>query len=297
MSTKLAMAALLAGCNPFYGLAPVELIMDAPVIVDVDDDGVTDAADNCRTSANATQQDVDEDGVGDACDNCPLVANPDQGAKGDLDAIGDACDPRPVTAGDCIVLIDTFSTTEGIAATWDVRGDARISPQPGALRVEPGTGPVTLLARTPATMGRYDVTLLADITVKTGALWVVSNVTTDDVGTTCGVVYDPINLGAIGAETWSRGTQPATATIGDLYPEPGGTMTTIRMTQPVALPGAVMCRVEHGYALGLSGTVISSQTVPAGGAAGFRLAVDPATIRGIAIYQATAGACPDPIVR
>jgi hypothetical protein len=37
-------------------------------VADMDLDGVFDGADNCPTSANATQSDVDDDGAGDACD-------------------------------------------------------------------------------------------------------------------------------------------------------------------------------------------------------------------------------------
>lgn len=43
--------------------------------VDFDDDGIVDAADNCRAVANAFQADSDHDGIGDACDNCSNVAN------------------------------------------------------------------------------------------------------------------------------------------------------------------------------------------------------------------------------
>lgn len=42
--------------------------LDAP---DADEDGIPDAADNCRTVANRGQQDGDADAVGDACDACP----------------------------------------------------------------------------------------------------------------------------------------------------------------------------------------------------------------------------------
>jgi hypothetical protein len=51
---------------------------------DVDQDGVIDAADNCRDLPNPAQRDTDHDGIGDACD-------PDD----DNDGIDDAADPCP----------------------------------------------------------------------------------------------------------------------------------------------------------------------------------------------------------
>ncbi|MGQ0761772.1 MAG: Calx-beta domain-containing protein [Acidobacteriota bacterium] len=61
---------------------------------DADNDGVSDAADNCPTTANPDQADADNDGNGDACDNCAQRANADQ-ADADGDGIGDACDVCP----------------------------------------------------------------------------------------------------------------------------------------------------------------------------------------------------------
>lgn len=290
----------LGACNEVYGLAPTALVDAPPAPDDTDLDTVIDGADNCLGTANTDQRDIDEDGVGDVCDNCPLVANPSQRAVGDGDAIGDDCDPRPVDGNDCVVLIDTFARPDGdVIAAWDVVGDgARITTSIDGLHVQPGPGPVTLLARAPISAGRrYDVTVFADITVTTGGLWALSNIATPDTGSACGVVYDSINLGTIGAETTSRGNQTAFGSIGDLYPEPGGSITMIRMTQPRVVPGSLACRVEHGYALGLSGTQIGDTTVPAGGAPGLRVAVDAATIHGIAVYLAGGGTCPAPIIR
>jgi Thrombospondin type 3 repeat len=83
------------------------VVVDGEPILDQDNDGVLDTADNCPTVANASQTDTDGDGLGDACDpdddndgvadvsdNCPLVPNADQ-ADRDGDGTGDACDPTP----------------------------------------------------------------------------------------------------------------------------------------------------------------------------------------------------------
>jgi cysteine-rich repeat protein len=69
--------------------------------LDVDQDQVDDAIDNCLGLANPDQDDADGDGVGDLCDNCPINPNPDQ-ANTDLaleangitvgDVLGDVCD-------------------------------------------------------------------------------------------------------------------------------------------------------------------------------------------------------------
>ncbi|MEM7235023.1 MAG: thrombospondin type 3 repeat-containing protein, partial [Planctomycetota bacterium] len=60
-------------------------------IPDIDEDGIVDPSDNCRTVANADQANADGDALGDACDNCPDIANDDQ-SDFDADGVGDACD-------------------------------------------------------------------------------------------------------------------------------------------------------------------------------------------------------------
>jgi hypothetical protein len=85
---------------------------------DLDDDGVSDDADNCPDQPNPDQTDVSGDGIGDACqpndsdgdgwsdpqDVCPSVPDPDQ-ADADGDGVGDACEP-PDADGDNVADAD-----------------------------------------------------------------------------------------------------------------------------------------------------------------------------------------------
>ncbi|MEW5923598.1 MAG: thrombospondin type 3 repeat-containing protein, partial [Candidatus Zixiibacteriota bacterium] len=60
-------------------------------VIDSDNDGITNASDNCPYTYNPDQLDDDLDGIGNQCDNCPDEYNPDQ-EDSDSDGTGDACD-------------------------------------------------------------------------------------------------------------------------------------------------------------------------------------------------------------
>lgn len=85
--------------------------VDPIIVVDSDNDGVSDGQDNCPSISNPNQEDSDNDGIGDVCDstnstdtdndgvpndsdNCPDIPNPDQ-TDSDNDGIGDACQNNP----------------------------------------------------------------------------------------------------------------------------------------------------------------------------------------------------------
>jgi hypothetical protein len=90
-------------------------------IVDMDEDGVLDADDNCLEVKNPDQTDGDGDSIGDVCDacpsdpdndmdkdavcgdvdNCPSDPNPEQ-TNSDGDKKGDACDACPLSEKDDI---------------------------------------------------------------------------------------------------------------------------------------------------------------------------------------------------
>lgn len=88
--------------------------IDGSPDVDTDDDGVTDAADNCIAMANVDQHDEDGDDLGDLCDPCPHIAI-GGGTDLDADGVGDACDPDPALPDQRWLVFDPFTSR---AAAW-----------------------------------------------------------------------------------------------------------------------------------------------------------------------------------
>ncbi len=66
-------------------------------VVDVDNDGIADASDNCPNVSNADQFDTDADGIGDACDSTPNgdVNDEDNGDENEVTPDDDDVPMRP----------------------------------------------------------------------------------------------------------------------------------------------------------------------------------------------------------
>jgi len=126
---------MLAGCNGVLGIEHTHAVHDS------DRDGIDDAIDNCPSVANPDQSDLDADGVGDACDDCPVVSDPlPVQADFDGDGIGDACDPYPSTAGDCLLVFDTFSDPQAFSANWSVIGPGTVTAGAGQIVIDASAG-------------------------------------------------------------------------------------------------------------------------------------------------------------
>jgi len=95
--------------------------------LDVDEDGVLIAVDNCPITYNPIQTDIDDDGIGDACDGCCVFRVGDaNGLGGDEPTIGDISvmiDAKFIS-GTCTGILECFTEadinqTGGIDPTCD----------------------------------------------------------------------------------------------------------------------------------------------------------------------------------
>jgi len=96
-----ALLAMACNANPFGNPGALDQAgssdEDDLQQIDMDEDGIPNAEDNCPTTSNPTQDDLDNDGVGDPCDDCPGDADPEQGDENDNN-VGDACEDEPPPA-------------------------------------------------------------------------------------------------------------------------------------------------------------------------------------------------------
>lgn len=92
--------------------------------VDLDEDDVPDAVDNCPNVFNPDQADADGDNVGNACDNCPFTFNSDQ-ADADGDGIGDQCDLSLSDAIAALQILAGLTPALGNGPA-DISGDQKV---------------------------------------------------------------------------------------------------------------------------------------------------------------------------
>jgi hypothetical protein len=299
--TRFALLYMLAACNELYGLDETEL---APA-VDADGDSVRDVDDNCPLIANPSQRDDDGDTLGDACDNCPLIPNTGQETSGDDDGVGDHCDPHPVAAGDCLVLLDTFTDPDAFSAGWQViKTDAanRVEPSAGevALIPSPGTYGVAIVARDAMgalLTGPHDVQLIArgTIAMGVGGAAAVSNLSSVMDGYRCELrKVGTVEHFALALQQPNNEMSPG----GQLSGRAVGERMVLRLvSQSSAGERILRCRGDYGVAIGASASSSPVTALP-GGSPGVLAIYDPLRVDAIAIYRFAPGvACGDPIVR
>jgi len=300
----LLLAVLATGCNEVYGIEETQPKLED----DTDKDDIPNLFDNCPTTSNTDQADIDEDTVGDRCDNCPLTPNLDQAVTGDSDLIGDACDPHPVTAGDCLVLFDTFGSPD-ILAHWTVSSsgaqpvlEANIDSGTATVVTPPNTT-VFLLARDEAGApldGVFDGQLNALLSVSDGAVYLVSNAVAPSMGYGCAVTWD-MTFG-FRACAYVGGPGDSICSPYPLLNVPVSSSVSMRLTSETATDEFTRCRMEVGFAVGNYEVwdptpMRTSSPSRESGAPGIRLYSMTATLDSIALYRSQPTACAPTIYR
>jgi hypothetical protein len=285
-------------CTAVFEIEPTALVPET----DTDQDGTADAIDNCPALEN-DQLDEDEDGVGDACDNCALVANPDQEAIGDGDPVGDACDAHPDRDGDCLALLDLFGDSTSFEAHWDVllpgaSAMPAIAARDGVVEIAPADGDTAVIAaRDPdgVLSGELDVIGRARVTITTGGLYAMSNISSPGSGYGCGFSHDA-TAGELAVFITSSAGSSGNRWQYSIHGEPVGSETLLRLVPPSsATADRLICRVDHGLAPGVGSS--GALFMPVGGVPGVRVQTDRVELAAIAAYRFQPGtACPAPIV-
>lgn len=128
----------------------VSSVYSDTIYLDIDNDGIHNAIDNCPLFSNPDQSDRNGNGIGDACDgdfdgdgvpdvadNCPASYNPDQ-LDSDGDGVGDACDQCPNdsknTCLDASVIVPP-SITEPVTVS-NGAGTASVTVYPGSISTD-----------------------------------------------------------------------------------------------------------------------------------------------------------------
>jgi hypothetical protein len=99
---------------------PTETPTETPPPLDTDEDGITDALDNCPTTPNADQVDLDQDGVGDACDCTlmhPRIDGDTLGITGEITSHAD-CERGLPTPPQTVTVSGTFTGDLTGKALW-----------------------------------------------------------------------------------------------------------------------------------------------------------------------------------
>jgi hypothetical protein len=303
---------LAASCDATLGLNGTTL---------ADASGRLDAVDMCLTINNPSAHDEDADGIIDACDNCPGIANSDQ-ADTDHDSVGDACDPRRVDPGDCLVLFESFATTDAptFAAGWK-----RFDQTTGGDMIDYAFGNDALhITLTPLVNGNtvttrfyLDSTAPGPFSIEVhgngvrdlrGGLYLAAANEVEAPTIECQLPYSaPFQLELVD----QAGATPIVAGPNNLSGAPIGTQFTLQLlhTMPLATiaQDEIRCIVEYGGAVGVAAGIpvmdSRARSVPTHdgveliGVNIFDVPELDVTLTSIAVYDIQLGVCAPAIIR